>query len=75
MLNTPKYGRRVRKLAKEALRNKKKKYECPKCGKTKLVRISFGIWQCKSCGATFAGGAYTFSTDTGIVAKRIVSSQ
>ena len=75
MLNTSRYGRKVRKLAKGALVNKQRKYECPKCGKKKVVRISFGVWQCKSCGATFTGGAYTFSTDTGVVARRVVSSQ
>jgi len=75
MLNTSKYGRRIRKLANNALKNKIKKYECPKCGKEKVVRISFGVWQCKSCGATFTGGAYTLTTSTGDIVKRVISSQ
>lgn len=75
MLSTSKYGRKIRKLANSALKNKVKKYECPKCGKEKVVRISFGVWQCKSCGTTFTGGAYMPTTGTGEVAKRIIDSQ
>lgn len=35
------------------------KYVCTFCGKTTVKRHSVGIWNCKSCNKTVAGGAYT----------------
>jgi large subunit ribosomal protein L37Ae len=35
-----------------------------------VKRESVGIWKCKKCGHTFAGGAYMPSTKLGVVAKR-----
>jgi len=37
----------------------------------RVKRVSVGIWKCKKCGYTFAGGAYTPTTKLGIVANRI----
>ena len=37
------------------------KYVCTFCGKTTVKRHSVGIWTCKSCKKTVAGGAYTVS--------------
>ena len=37
------------------------KYVCTFCGKTTVKRHSVGIWDCKSCKKTVAGGAYTVS--------------
>ncbi|PVH74190.1 hypothetical protein DL98DRAFT_519421 [Cadophora sp. DSE1049] len=37
------------------------KYVCTFCGKTTVKRHSVGIWNCKSCNKTVAGGAYTVS--------------
>jgi len=37
------------------------KYVCTFCGKTTVKRHSVGIWNCKSCKKTVAGGAYTVS--------------
>ncbi len=51
----------------------KAKYKCSRCGKANLKRISTGIWQCKSCTATFAGGAYSPITPGGEVAARTVA--
>jgi ribosomal protein L37AE/L43A len=34
------------------------KYTCTFCGKTTVRRHSTGIWNCKSCKRTIAGGAY-----------------
>jgi large subunit ribosomal protein L37Ae len=33
-------------------------------------RESVGVWRCKKCDYTFAGGAYTPVTKLGVVAKR-----
>ncbi len=35
--------------------------ECPSCSSMKLRRTSSGIWKCKSCGYTVAGGAFDLS--------------
>lgn len=35
------------------------KYTCTFCGKTTVKRHSVGIWTCRACKKTVAGGAYT----------------
>ena len=72
MLSTNKYGARIRKLVTAALRAKKALYECPTCGKMKIARKSFAMWQCKSCESEFAGGAYVFTTEAGAISNRLV---
>jgi len=52
---------------------KKDTYVCSVCGKKAVRRISTGIWQCKSCGATFAGGAFAPSTEAGKSVERIIA--
>lgn len=37
------------------------KYTCTFCGKVTVRRQATGIWDCKSCKRTVAGGAYTVS--------------
>lgn len=37
------------------------KYTCTFCGKDTVKRQAVGIWNCKSCKKTTAGGAYTVS--------------
>ena len=69
-MKSPRYGSRIRKLYTSAEEQKKKLYSCPKCGKVKVKRISFAIWECKACGAKFAGGAYSLTTPTGEMVKR-----
>ncbi|MBN2477698.1 50S ribosomal protein L37ae [Candidatus Micrarchaeota archaeon] len=71
-MRTPKYGRRIRKLAEAAIEQKRASYECPKCGKKKVRRKSFSLWECRSCGTRFAGGAYTFSTGAGVTSLRLI---
>jgi large subunit ribosomal protein L37Ae len=48
----------------------RKPHRCPRCGFARVKRESVGIWKCKKCDYTFAGGAYTPITKIGIVAKR-----
>ncbi|RLI32726.1 50S ribosomal protein L37ae [Candidatus Bathyarchaeota archaeon] len=52
-------GAGLRKIRVEIERSTKQWYECPKCGFKKVKRKSVGIWVCRKCGYTFAGGAYT----------------
>ena len=35
------------------------KYTCTFCGKVTVRRKSTGVWNCRSCDRTIAGGAYT----------------
>ncbi|KAI0851647.1 ribosomal protein L37ae [Daldinia decipiens] len=56
------YGASLRKQVKKMEITQHAKYTCTFCGKTSVKRHSVGIWDCKSCGKTVAGGAYTVST-------------
>ncbi len=67
-----KYGASLRKRYLAVVAQKKDVYVCSICGKRAVRRISTGIWQCKSCGATFAGGAFTPSTEEGKNLERVI---
>jgi len=71
-MKSARYGASMRKLADKAVKSKKKRYECPKCRKLKLTRKANAIWQCRSCDARFAGGAYSFRSEAGEIAGRVI---
>ncbi|MEM2174477.1 MAG: 50S ribosomal protein L37ae [Candidatus Micrarchaeia archaeon] len=73
MISTVRYGKKLRDKYKEIMECTKKRYKCPNCKKEAVKRISTGIWSCKSCKYTFAGGAYTPETEVGRVVNRIVA--
>ena len=53
------YGASLRKRAKKLEISQHAKYECPFCGKATAVRrVAVGIWRCKPCNRSFAGGAW-----------------
>jgi large subunit ribosomal protein L37Ae len=52
------YGVRARTRVREVEILQRAKHKCPSCGKIAVKRQSTGIWGCKKCGVTFAGGAY-----------------
>ncbi|KAI1334160.1 ribosomal protein L37ae [Xylariaceae sp. FL0016] len=56
------YGASLRKQVKAMEITQHAKYTCTFCGKTSVKRHSVGIWNCKGCGKTIAGGAYTVAT-------------
>jgi large subunit ribosomal protein L37Ae len=64
------YGSTVRKRYMKVMIELKKPHKCPQCGFNRVKRESVGIWKCKKCEYTFAGGAYTPVTKLGVVAKR-----
>lgn len=64
------YGATVRKRYIEVVTETKKQHRCPQCHALAVKRQSVGIWNCKKCGFTFTGGAYTPSTKLGKTAKR-----
>lgn len=67
----PRYGATVRKRYVKVVTELKKPHTCPQCGFLRVKRVSVGIWKCRKCGFTFAGGAYTPTTKLGVVARRV----
>ena len=55
------YGASLRKMVKKMETSQHAKYTCTFCGKDTVKRQAVGIWNCKSCRKTTAGGAYTVS--------------
>ena len=68
------YGATVRKRYLKVVTEAKRTHKCPQCGAEAVKRESVGVWNCRRCGVTFAGGAYTPVTKLGVVAKRQVKS-
>ena len=64
------YGSTVRKRYVRVTAGLKKAHRCPQCGFLRVKHESVGVWKCRKCGYTFAGGAYTPVTKLGVVAKR-----
>jgi large subunit ribosomal protein L37Ae len=72
-MHNSKYGKRIRDLVEASLLKKNERYECPKCGKRSVMRISNALWECRSCGVKIAGGAYSLGTDIGQTARRVLA--
>ena len=64
------YGRTVRKRWAAIKQSLKTKQYCQRCGTRSVKRTSIGVWQCKKCGFTFSGAAYSPTSKMGEVAKR-----
>ncbi|KAF2659442.1 ribosomal protein L37ae [Lophiostoma macrostomum CBS 122681] len=59
------YGASLRKQVKKMEVRQlalQRPYTCTFCGKPAVKRKAVGIWECRSCKKTTAGGAYTVST-------------
>ncbi|KAG8416654.1 60S ribosomal protein L43, variant 2 [Metarhizium acridum] len=56
------YGASLRKQVKKMEITQHAKYTCTFCGKVTVKRHSTGIWNCKGCNRTIAGGAYVVAT-------------
>lgn len=67
------YGVSLRKRYATVQKEKKSSYLCDVCGKVAVKRVSTGIWKCRHCGATFAGGAYNLKTEAGKNVERMLS--
>ena len=55
------YGASLRKTVKKMEITQHSTYTCTFCGKDAVKRTAVGIWKCKGCKKTMAGGAYTVS--------------
>ncbi|XP_016837946.2 60S ribosomal protein L37a isoform X1 [Nasonia vitripennis] len=58
------YGASLRKMVKKMEITQHSKYTCTFCGKEAMKRSVVGVWSCKRCKRTVAGGAWVFSTTT-----------
>ena len=56
------YGASLRKTVKKMEISQHATYTCVFCGKDAIKRVATGIWHCKACKKTVAGGAYTLNT-------------
>ena len=63
----------LRKRYQAVSKEKKSRYKCEVCGKESVKRLGTGIWKCRHCGATYAGGAYSMKTSTGDTFNRIIN--
>ncbi len=55
----PRIGRKMRHEARKLEDESNASRACPSCSKNRVKRSAAGIWQCKSCGFKFTGGAHT----------------
>ncbi|AKG92052.1 ribosomal protein L37a [Geoglobus ahangari] len=69
----PRYGIRVRRSIVEIESQQRKKYVCKKCGKKAVKRVGTAIWECRSCGYKFAGGAYIPVSPAAKIVEQAVS--
>ena len=67
------YGATLRKLVKKIEVSQHSKYHCTFCGKDCIKRVSTGIWTCKSCKKTIAGGAYTLNTPSAVTVRSTIA--
>eukprot|EP01015_Nassula_variabilis_P006056 TRINITY_DN145_c0_g1_i5.p1 TRINITY_DN145_c0_g1~~TRINITY_DN145_c0_g1_i5.p1 ORF type:complete len:169 (+),score=65.94 TRINITY_DN145_c0_g1_i5:92-598(+) len=63
------YGASLRKIIKKFEIQQHARYLCPFCGKQSVRRVSIGIWQCRGCYKTVAGGAWSLTTSAALTAK------
>eukprot|EP00216_Chloropicon_sp_CCMP2111_P005494 CAMPEP_0198246956 /NCGR_PEP_ID=MMETSP1446-20131203/46236_1 /TAXON_ID=1461542 ORGANISM="Unidentified sp, Strain CCMP2111" /NCGR_SAMPLE_ID=MMETSP1446 /ASSEMBLY_ACC=CAM_ASM_001112 /LENGTH=142 /DNA_ID=CAMNT_0043931281 /DNA_START=332 /DNA_END=761 /DNA_ORIENTATION=+ len=56
------YGSSLRKQVKKIEISQHSKYVCLFCGKTAVKRTAAGIWSCRPCKRSYAGGAYSLHT-------------
>jgi large subunit ribosomal protein L37Ae len=66
------YGASLRKMVKKMEVTQHSKYTCSFCGKDNMKRSCVGIWKCRSCQKTVAGGAYVYSTSTAAAVRSAV---
>ena len=69
------YGVKARTRVREVEIQQKMKHKCPNCGQNSVKRKGTGIWQCRKCGNTFAGGAYIPRTAQGSDVEKMIKGE
>ena len=69
------YGVRARTRVRDVETHQKTKHKCPNCGQNTIKRVGTGIWKCKKCGNTYAGGAYVPKTEQGINIEKMLKGE
>ncbi len=64
------YGSLARKKVAAVERVQRARHPCPRCGHEAVRRTDTGIWSCRKCDYTYAGGAYTPQTGSGQGARK-----
>lgn len=64
------YGSKSRRLVADIEEKMRLGYKCTRCGAIAIHRTDSGIWSCRKCNYTFAGGTYIPRTTVGLVAIR-----
>jgi len=59
------YGASLRKQTKKYVIAQHAVYTCQFCGKDSVKRSAVGIWTCRACRKTLAGGAWMVTTSAG----------
>ena len=67
------YGAKLRKQVRGIEILQRAKYTCTFCGKDSVKRQATGIWRCKACRRTVAGGAWELNTATAVTAKTTIN--
>ena len=70
----PRYGLKAKRKYKKMEEKQRVWHVCPACGHKKVKRESTGIWVCRKCNTTFAGGAYVPTTPSGMEAEKNLKS-
>ncbi|KDD76247.1 ribosomal protein L37ae [Helicosporidium sp. ATCC 50920] len=66
------YGASLRKQVKKMEISQHSKYFCNFCGKFAIKRTCVGIWKCKGCSRTQAGGAYQLNTPSSVTVRSTI---
>ncbi|KAF9525360.1 ribosomal L37ae protein family-domain-containing protein [Crepidotus variabilis] len=66
------YGASLRKQVKKMEISQHARYTCTFCGKDSVKRTAVGIWHCRACKKTIAGGAWSVSTTAAATVRSTV---
>jgi large subunit ribosomal protein L37Ae len=69
------YGVGIRKRVIKVEEKQRQRFDCPDCGFNAVKRKGTGLFECKKCGAVFAGGCYLPQTMTGSIVKKMVTQK
>eukprot|EP00594_Rhizosolenia_setigera_P002182 CAMPEP_0178948452 /NCGR_PEP_ID=MMETSP0789-20121207/5486_1 /TAXON_ID=3005 /ORGANISM="Rhizosolenia setigera, Strain CCMP 1694" /LENGTH=96 /DNA_ID=CAMNT_0020628831 /DNA_START=462 /DNA_END=752 /DNA_ORIENTATION=+ len=66
------YGATLRKLMRKIEVSQHSTYHCSFCGKDTVKRTCAGIWTCRACKKTIAGGAYSLTTPAAVTIRSTI---